>query len=84
MSVRERLASLAVPKINGLRSTMDNVVKGTSEQKVKIGGVLVGQTSDAIVLRTIDAFYEIAIEALLELEKDDSQPSKDQLEMELR
>ena len=75
MSVKEKLASLAIPEIKDIKNVLGNIGKGTSEQKVKIEGVLVGKTSDSIILKTQNAFYEIAIVALLELEKDDSEPS---------
>jgi hypothetical protein len=80
MSVKKNLASLQVPEIVDVKSILKAASKArTAGGPIKIGGVLLGKTRDAILLSTFGAVLQISIDSLLSLDKDESQPSRDQL-----
>ncbi len=81
MSIDEKLVLLGVPEIEDPKATLNVAASGLAAKKVKLTGVVLGKTSDAVFLKTHAGFYQIKIDAITNLDKDKSPPSRNQLDV---
>lgn len=77
MSILETLDSLGLPVVTDEAETLSAVAKKQDSNVVRVEGVILARTDDAVVLRAQGRVFRVPVSALLSLEKDESQPSLD-------
>jgi hypothetical protein len=79
MSVKDELDQFNVPEIADANSILGAARSAKSNPNVKIGGILIGKNAVHIFVKTCGSLYQIAVDAIISVDKDESQPSRDQL-----
>jgi hypothetical protein len=80
MSIKEKLDQLQVSEISNIKSILKTT--GTAKMQpavIRISGILAGKSGDCIYVIANSVLYQIAVDNVISIDKDESQPSRDQL-----